>query len=542
MKFPRLNQYRTGGTSSQMKLALPLPRTPDGRVYRLSPNEHAQPRHFIIGQVVADVPLTDELRVRMKHEPRTKQTVCPYSGTVADDDAYVHPDDVKAALEMVAHDATEDLKEAVTQMFKDAFKSSSSRSGFKFTPSASPSKPKPRFARQDLMRELVCDHCGRDYGVFAIGLFCPDCGAPNLRLHFARETELVDDQVSLAEAIGEEKNELAYRLLGNAHEDVLTAFEATLKSVYLYGKAQASVNPLPKVGNDFQNIEKATKRFAELGLNPFATLGDSETAALGLNIQKRHIIGHNLGVVDDKFATHANDAKVGETVHLVGEDIRQFAAISQKVIDALDTWLGGTPSPTIGQSSFLMIVKEPIVNPDDPKSLMSLDLQLSLLARKLALWIAEHCQDGRRNFANREALREAFKDYTDVELKEAIAELKTDGFIQTSTEISSGIPSFRPNLDLYLTFDNIALGTNMAADAVHVAELALSYEHGIDVDDMFKKTGWPLRRFNPILEYIALQIPDGHVIRTYGQFSVSDLFLMDEDRVKMKRFVKRLQG
>ena len=33
----------------------------------------------------------------------------------------------------------------------------------------------------------VCDHCGRDYGVFAIGLFCPDCGAPNLRLHFARE-------------------------------------------------------------------------------------------------------------------------------------------------------------------------------------------------------------------------------------------------------------------------------------------------------------------------------------------------------------------
>lgn len=47
------------------------------------------------------------------------------------------------------------------------------------------------------MRELVCDHCGHHYGVFATGLFCPDCGAPKLRLHFARETELVADQAAL---------------------------------------------------------------------------------------------------------------------------------------------------------------------------------------------------------------------------------------------------------------------------------------------------------------------------------------------------------
>lgn len=61
--------------------------------------------------------------------------------------------------------------------------------------------------------------------MFAIALFCPDCGAPNLALHFARETELVGQQVDLAES--QDRQELAYRLLGNAHEDVLTAFEAT---------------------------------------------------------------------------------------------------------------------------------------------------------------------------------------------------------------------------------------------------------------------------------------------------------------------------
>jgi hypothetical protein len=44
----------------------------------------------------------------------------------------------------------------------------------------------------------------------------------------------VREQVELAGNLGPERQELAYRLMGNAHEDVLTAFEATLKTVYLY--------------------------------------------------------------------------------------------------------------------------------------------------------------------------------------------------------------------------------------------------------------------------------------------------------------------
>lgn len=477
MKFRRLSLYRTGGTTSNMKLSMPLPRTPEGRVYRFSPNEDAHPRHFVIGDVLAEVPLTPELRARMKHEPRTKLTVCPYSGTVADDAAYVHPDDVKAALELVKHDAAQDIGDAFAEMFKDAFRGSSPSNGLiKVTANVKRSapKPKPRFARQDLMRELVCDHCGRDYGVFAIGLFCPDCGAPNVRLHFAREAELVDDQVSLAEEIGSEKEELAYRLLGNAHEDILTAFEATLKAVYLYGMARAGTNAPAKMGNDFQNVDKGLKRFNEFGLNPFEDLTSAEMAALKLNIEKRHIIGHNLSVVDDKFAAHASDAKVGETVHLLGEDIRQFAALGQKVIDKLDAWLGGSPSPTISQSSLVLTVKAPAMNPDDPNDLMSMDLQLSLLARRVAVWVALQDPCGWRNLVDPDKLRDAFKANTEAELEEAIAELQTDGFAEVSHTFGGGLPHFEPSLDLYLTFDGPAFGRDSIADTVTVAELALA--------------------------------------------------------------------
>jgi hypothetical protein len=80
-------------------------------------------------------------------------------------------------------------------------------------------------------------------------------------------------------------------------------------------------------------VRSATRRFGELHLDPFDQLTQAQMATLRLNIQKRHIIGHNLGVVDDKFATHAQDAKLGETVALVSEDIREFAGICQRVIN-----------------------------------------------------------------------------------------------------------------------------------------------------------------------------------------------------------------
>jgi hypothetical protein len=77
--------------------------------------------------------------------------------------------------------------------------------------------------------------CLRDLAVL------PGCGAPNIHLHFAREAALVRHQVELADNLASEQSELAYRLMGNAHEDVLTAIEATLKTVYLYKVASRPV-------------------------------------------------------------------------------------------------------------------------------------------------------------------------------------------------------------------------------------------------------------------------------------------------------------
>lgn len=275
MRFRNLEKYKTGGTGTNMTLGIPLPKTPDGRVYRYSPNENAHPRLFLLGNRITDFALPEGMTPRMTHPPGTPGTTCPYSGVFGEDSEFMHPDDIAAAKEVVAHAAHADAAAILHDMFAGLARE---KAGNKFLtiktgPKPSP-KPAPRFARTDLLRELVCDECGRDYGVFAISLFCPDCGTPNIHLHFQREAELVQEQVELAGQLGQEREELAYRMMGNAHEDVLTAFEATLKTVYGHSfavRAAAGAEMKP-VGNAFQNIDRGRKRFAEFDFDPFAIL------------------------------------------------------------------------------------------------------------------------------------------------------------------------------------------------------------------------------------------------------------------------------
>ncbi len=548
MKFNNLNKYRVGGTGSNMQLAIRPPSTPSGRIYRMSPNENAHPRHFVLGNVLPDFEVSDEARKRMKLEPRSKQTVCPYSGLVASDESFTHPDDRQAAIDMVKQAAIADVQAAFSDMLRGVASRSKS-----ITYKPGPRRPKPRlvFHRADLLRELVCDHCGRDYGVYAIGLFCPDCGAPNLRLHFEREHQLVNAQVELAEAQDEGLEELAYRLLGNAHEDVLTAFEATLKTVYLFGIATRpeGAPAVKAVGNDFQNLDRAETRFKDLDLNPFANLAEPDLATLRLNIQKRHIIGHNLGVIDTKFAEHANEARLGETVHLVGEDVRRFAAICQSVVDHLDEWLCGAPSPTMGSSSG---ETEKPSNPKEPKKVTLDDISLDVgpLAKKFGLWMAKSSDNGLSNLPHGTDIEAAFPEASARDLRKALAELESEGFVTLTRTMGGGVPWFSLTPDVFAVFDPVAHGTDPHLDACEVIRRLLKEAHekgvtsySVSGTELLEGTGWTHRRLNPALSLVIANVDSRRVSRTLSnEFAARSFIVTAEDEVMLERFLKRVGG
>lgn len=345
-RFHELEKYRTGGTDDEMELSIPLPRSPSGMVYLCCPKPECTPGLFQIGDDLPSQAIAENHSHIIRRSPGTAGVTCPYCGHDAPEKDFIYQEDVNAAVEQVKFAVMQDVESHFGKIARD-FNRKMKRSGKgMITPSMDikgPRMDRPIAIREDLLRDLTCEICQRRYGVYAIGLFCPDCGVRNLHVHFKREVKLVNQQIGLAKREEEEgRKELAYRLLGNAQEDVLTAFETYLKTVFRFLVKHRLPEEAEKlcskqaIGNKFQNIKRGQKLFAKIGINPYDEFGEHDLIFLRLNIEKRHVLGHNLGIADETYAEVSQEEPPGQTVQLIAEEIIKFAEICSCVISNLE--------------------------------------------------------------------------------------------------------------------------------------------------------------------------------------------------------------
>lgn len=343
--FKRLEKYKTGGTSNNIQISIPFPKTDSGKVYRWCPNKSCIPRLFLLGEINKSKNFDEK---KLRRTPGNNGTTCPYCGQYSTDESFNYQGDIKAIRDYVAWAVQSDMRDQIKKMTENFNKNQSKNSVLSLNMSVKPSNiKKPRVVREDLLRNLACNRCGREYGVYAIGIYCPDCGSVNFDLHFEREIELIIQQIELAEQIAVSGNfELSYRILGNAHEDVLTAFETYQKIFYKHMvKQEFSIEESKKmlsktkIGNKFQNIEKAQDLFKKLSIEPYNVLSSNELNKLKFNIDKRHVIGHNLSIADEFYTDSDKPEMPGTTIELIANEIIEFAKVAKKLIIELSKLL-----------------------------------------------------------------------------------------------------------------------------------------------------------------------------------------------------------
>lgn len=320
-----------------VEIAMTLPKTSTGKVRRCCPNSDCRPGLSLLG----DGPNVDPDQLPgMRRMPGSEGMTCPYCGTDADDDSWLCDEDIEHAMRQIGFAAEQDVASELKRM-ADGFNRSVGGGPLGISLEVTnTTRSRPRVWIEDLLREIACDRCGRKYGVYAIGLFCPDCGATNLATHFRREIALVDGQLEAAEDA--ENREMRWRLLGNAHEDVLTALETYLKVVHRfiveqrYSGAERGRLLRRGGGNVFQNPDRAAERYKDLGIDLLADLDEDERRLLDVYVHTRHVIGHNLGLVDQRFTETTERGEEGQTVPLVAGDVRRFAAVAGHLIASLE--------------------------------------------------------------------------------------------------------------------------------------------------------------------------------------------------------------
>ena len=198
------------------------------------------------------------------------------------------------------------------------------------------------YSEQDLETETVCEGCTLRYAIYGVFGYCPDCGAHNNLSILDANLRLVAKMLSLAATA---ESDVAKSLVENALEDCVSAFDGWGRAVS-EAFAAKTADPVKAGRVSFQNIRRAQDALKlHFGFDAEAVLGAEPVAALHRAFQKRHLLAHRMGVVDEDYLRQTADpeAREGRRVTISAPEVEATAAGVRAWADALTAHLGGLP-------------------------------------------------------------------------------------------------------------------------------------------------------------------------------------------------------
>jgi hypothetical protein len=347
MDWHDMRQYYKGkDPEGQDRFAIPLSADDDGMVGRECPQEECQPRYFKTDprEESSPTPTASEEATGAESENRF---YCPYCGHQAGFQDFTTHDQLEWVKSMIIRDAHRTIQGMFSRSFGSNRYSSGGLVHLTYRPGSLPSVR--HYAEKRLKRIVECDRCGSKYAVYGISIFCPRCRQGNLHLHLRRSIETINVLLEMKSDIeAQAGSEAGYHLLGNCLEDCISLFEGFLKVIYSQALRFLMVDEmrqqkLSELRNSFQNPSRAENIIrSDLGWELFSDTTQSEREYIELQFAKRHVITHNLGLVDERFPRQAQTWQTaGQDVEIHSQDIARLLsmleAILQRVIAKLES-------------------------------------------------------------------------------------------------------------------------------------------------------------------------------------------------------------
>lgn len=192
-------------------------------------------------------------------------------------------------------------------------------------------------------KDIICKRCDTRYSVVGAAYFCPCCG------HYAVEDifdETLKSLVKMLESIEEMKYWFEQKYDSDAAEtmsrssiegslgDVISAFQKYAEATFT-SRSKKQVRP-----NDFQIVQKGSALYKdEFGSGYDKWLNSSEIEFMELMFQRRHILEHNSGLVDEMYLKKSKDStyKIGQRVLVKPDEVKQLIDIMIRLSDGLKT-------------------------------------------------------------------------------------------------------------------------------------------------------------------------------------------------------------
>ena len=191
--------------------------------------------------------------------------------------------------------------------------------------------------------DITCEKCGTRYSVIGSAYFCPCCGHNSAVSAFNESTDSIEKMMKslpemkqlLTESYGRDKAETMCRgLLESSLGDIVSSFQKFASCHY--DKLTGEISRV----NDFQIVEKGSQLFKDAtGKGYEEWLSDKELHDMNMFFQRRHLIEHNNGMVDQKYVDKSGDNSyvIGQRLVVKESDAYALLAIIKKLAKGLMT-------------------------------------------------------------------------------------------------------------------------------------------------------------------------------------------------------------
>lgn len=198
----------------------------------------------------------------------------------------------------------------------------------------------PAKAAEAMQLEIQCEKCNSRFAVIGSAYFCPACGhnsvlrtfSDSLRKIKAKRESVSIIKEALRTASGADDAELICRsVIETCISDGVVAFQKYCGDLYLnYGQPPF---------NAFQRLDQGSQLWKEaIGKEYINWITSEEFSRLQVLYQRRHLLSHNEGIVDEKYLEKSRDTKyvVGQRIIVSATDIDDLLSILEKLSNGLE--------------------------------------------------------------------------------------------------------------------------------------------------------------------------------------------------------------
>jgi hypothetical protein len=246
---------------------------------------------------------------------------CPYCGHKGDSQTFW----TKQQIEYAKSVATGKVVEAVRTDLKALEFEHKPRGpfGIGISMKLKPGAPIPiRWYREkNLETEIICDNCTLRYAIYGVFGWCPDCGVHNSLQILGKNLDLARKKLALVASV---EQELSEPLLADALAGVVSAFDGFGRQLCSEGETKPS----------FQNLDGGRKRVQQAyNFDMADCLNGDEWLSACRSFQKRHLLAHKMGVVDEEYVLKTSDpaAVVGRKIMLATDEVATLIETVEKM-------------------------------------------------------------------------------------------------------------------------------------------------------------------------------------------------------------------